>query len=82
MGSADVLNIAGKLADFLIIDPTRFGPVSDPYASLVFVTSEPDLDCVYVGGTLRVDHGHLNNQNISMVDTEVNQRVARIRAKQ
>jgi cytosine/adenosine deaminase-related metal-dependent hydrolase len=90
MGSADVLSIAGKvgslepgkLADFLIIDPTRFGPISDPYASLVFVTSEPDLESVYVGGTLRVDHGHLINQNISKVDTEVNQRVARIRAKQ
>ena len=38
MGSADVLDVAdkvgslepGKLADFLIIDPARFGPVSDP----------------------------------------------------
>lgn len=90
MGSADVLDVAdkvgslepGKLADFLIIDPARFGPVSDPYASLVFVTSELELESVYVGGTLRVDHGHLINQNIGKIDTEVNQRVARIRAKQ
>ena len=89
MGSADgPLNVAnklgslepGKLADFLIIDPARFGPVSDPYASLVFVTSEPDLESVYVGGALRVDHGHLINQNITKVYTEVNERVARIRA--
>jgi cytosine/adenosine deaminase-related metal-dependent hydrolase len=43
MGSADVLDVAdkigslepGKLADFLIIDPARFGPVSDlmPHSS-------------------------------------------------
>jgi len=90
MGSAEVLDVAdkvgslepGKLADFLIIDPARFGPVSDPYASLVFVASEPDLEGVYVGGTLRVHHGHLINQNVSKVYTEVNQRVARIRATQ
>jgi 5-methylthioadenosine/S-adenosylhomocysteine deaminase len=88
MGSANVLNVAdklgslepGKLADFLIIDPTRFGPVSDPYASLVFIASEPDLESVYVGGTLCVDHSHLINQNITKVDTEVNERVARIHA--
>lgn len=91
MGSADVLAIAdkvgslepGKLADFLIIDPIRFGPVSDPYASLVFVTSEPDLESVYVGGTRRVEHeGHFIDQDISKVETEVRRRVARIRAHQ
>jgi cytosine/adenosine deaminase-related metal-dependent hydrolase len=89
MGSADALNIAdkvgslepGKLADFLLIDPTRFGPVSDPYASLVFIAAEPDLEGVYVGGTRRVGHhGYFIDQNISKINTEVSQRVARIRA--
>jgi 5-methylthioadenosine/S-adenosylhomocysteine deaminase len=90
LGSADVLNVAdklgslepGKLADFLIIDPTRFGPVTDPYASLVFITGERDLESVYVGGTLRVHNGQMLNQNLTKVDEEVNRRVARIRAVQ
>jgi 5-methylthioadenosine/S-adenosylhomocysteine deaminase len=33
----------GKFADFLVIDPTRFGTVFDPYASLVLVAGERDL---------------------------------------
>ncbi len=89
LGSADVLNVAdklgslepGKLADFLIIDPTRVGPVTDPYASLVFITSERDLESVYVGGTLRVHNGQLLDQNLTKVNEEVNHRVATIRAK-
>ncbi|QMV19389.1 amidohydrolase family protein [Granulicella sp. 5B5] len=88
MGSADVLNVAnklgslepGKLADFLIIDPTSFGPVSDPYASLVFIASEPDLEGVFVGGTQLVSNGKLLNADIHRVDAEVALRVARIRA--
>jgi cytosine/adenosine deaminase-related metal-dependent hydrolase len=48
MGSADVLGVAdrlgslevGKLADFLVIDPGEYGHVFDPYATLVFVTSQ------------------------------------------
>ena len=44
VGSADVLGVSdrlgslepGKLADFLVLDPTRFGPIFDVYASLVF----------------------------------------------
>ena len=45
------------MADFLVIDPRRFGHVYDPYATLVFVTSQPDLERVYVGGELMVEHG-------------------------
>src|SRR6202012_1823856 len=62
MGSADVLGIAdkvgslepGKQPDFLVIDPTHFAHVFDPYAPLVFVTSQPDLERVYVSGDLMV----------------------------
>jgi cytosine/adenosine deaminase-related metal-dependent hydrolase len=87
MGSADVLGVAdrlgslepGKFADFLVIDPTRFRTVFDPYASLVFVAGERDLERVYVGGDLLVQNGALLKQDISKVRTEVNQRVAPLR---
>jgi 5-methylthioadenosine/S-adenosylhomocysteine deaminase len=87
MGSADVLGVAdrlgslepGKLADFLLIDPTRFRTVFDPYASLVFVANERDLERVYVGGDLLVQNGAFLKQDISKVRAEVKQRVAALR---
>jgi cytosine/adenosine deaminase-related metal-dependent hydrolase len=87
MGSADVLGVAdklgslepGKLADFLVVDPSRFGPVFDPYASLVFVTDESDLERVYVGGRLLVEKGKVLSRDQAKVKAEVNRRVAAIR---
>ena len=87
MGSADVLGVAdrlgslepGKLADFLVIDPTRFRTIFDPYASLVFVAEERDLERVYVGGDLLVDHGKLRNQDMDKEREEVTRRVAALR---
>ena len=84
MGSADVLDVAdrlgslekGKLADFLVIDPGEYGHVFDPYATLVFVTSQPDLERVYVGGDLKVERGKLMSQDLNRVEHEVNTRVA------
>ncbi len=84
MGSADVLGVAdklgslevGKMADFLVIDPRRFGYVFDPYATLVFVTSQPDLDRVYVGGELMVEQGVPVKQDMMKVQREVDGRVA------
>lgn len=84
MGSADVLNVAdrlgslekGKLADFLVIDPSHFEHVFDPYATLVFVASEENLERVYVGGALLVEHGKLLKQDMDKVQREVDQRVA------
>jgi 5-methylthioadenosine/S-adenosylhomocysteine deaminase len=84
MGSADVLGVAanlgslevGKMADFLVIDPQRFGHVYDPYATLVFVTSQPDLERVYVGGELMVEHGTPLKQDLTKVQREVDGRVA------
>ncbi len=83
VGSADVLGVSdklgslepGKQADFLVIDPTRFGHIFDPYATLVFVTSQPDLERVYVAGELQVDHGALLHQDLNKVQHEVDQRV-------
>ena len=84
MGSADVLGVAdrlgslekGKLADFLVIDPSEYGHIFDPYATLVFVTSQPDLERVYVGGELKVERGRLTGQDLDRVEREVNTRVA------
>lgn len=82
-GSADVLGVAdklgsleaGKMADFLVIDPGEFGHVYDPYATLVFVTSQPDLERVYVGGELMVERGRVLKQDVGKVEREVDARV-------
>jgi 5-methylthioadenosine/S-adenosylhomocysteine deaminase len=87
MGSADVLGVAdrlgslepGKFADFLVVDPTRFRTVFDPYASLVFVAGERDLERVYLGGDLLVQNGAFLKQDMVKVRSEVNRRVAALR---
>jgi 5-methylthioadenosine/S-adenosylhomocysteine deaminase len=88
MGSADVMNIKdkvgslerGKFADFLLVSPARLGPVlEDPYANLVFVAGERDVDSVYVGGELMVDHNQLTHQDLSKVQTESDRRVIAIK---
>jgi 5-methylthioadenosine/S-adenosylhomocysteine deaminase len=87
MGSADVLGVAdklgslepGKLADFLVLDPSRFGPIFDPYASLVFIADERDLERVYVGGDLLVKNGVMVQKDAVKVKGEVNKRVAALR---
>jgi cytosine/adenosine deaminase-related metal-dependent hydrolase len=84
MGSADVLNVNDKLgslephkfADLLLINPERLGAVlEDPYANLVLVTTERDIDAVYVGGTLTVDHGDLVGHDMKRAEQESAHRV-------
>jgi cytosine/adenosine deaminase-related metal-dependent hydrolase len=82
MGSADVMGVqdrlgsleTGKFADFVAVDPARFGTVFDPYASLVLVTSERDIARVYVGGELLVERGKLLKQDVGKVQSEVDKR--------
>ncbi|MEI9980780.1 MAG: amidohydrolase family protein [Edaphobacter sp.] len=82
-GSADVLGVAdklgslerGKQADFLVIDSTRFGHIFDPYATLVFITSQPDLERVYVAGDLLAEHGALPRHDLNKIQREADQRV-------
>jgi 5-methylthioadenosine/S-adenosylhomocysteine deaminase len=85
MGSADVLGVKsklgslepGKFADFVMIDPSRLGAVlEDPYANLVLVTGERDIDRVFVGGELEVEHGRTLHQDMSGIEREVSRRAA------
>jgi len=84
MGSADVMGVKdklgslepGKFADFVAIDPTRYGTIFDPYASLVLVTEERDIDRVYVGGELEVEQGRAVHQDMGKILGEVNRRSA------
>ena len=88
MGSADVLGVreklgsltVGKYADFLVIDPERLGAVlEDPYANLVFATSERDIESVWVGGVRVVDHGKMPEQDVRRVEQETARRVLAMR---
>ena len=83
MGSADVLNVKeklgslepGKFADFVLIDPARLGvPLEDPYANIVFVTGEQDIDSVYVGGEMLVDHGTMLHHDLPKIQAEAYRR--------
>jgi 5-methylthioadenosine/S-adenosylhomocysteine deaminase len=84
MGSADVLNVRdklgslepGKFADFLLINPKRLGvSLEDPYANLVLVAAERDIDSVYVGGDLVVEHNQLLHHDLDKVQSESDRRV-------
>jgi 5-methylthioadenosine/S-adenosylhomocysteine deaminase len=84
MGSADVLNVKdklgslepGKFADFLLINPKRLGvSLEDPYANLVLVAAERDIDSVYVGGDLVVEHNQLLHHDLDKVQSESDRRV-------
>ncbi|WP_338085211.1 amidohydrolase family protein [Gluconobacter frateurii] len=83
-GSADVLEVGdrlgslevGKFADFLVIDPTNLGYVFDPYATLVFAAAQENLEQVYVGGVLMVEHGKPLKQDFAHVRQEADRRVA------
>ena len=84
MGSADVLNVKDKLgslephkfADLLLINPERLGAVlEDPYSNLVLAASERDIDAVYVGGNLAVEHGRVLTSDIRRAEQESAHRV-------
>jgi cytosine/adenosine deaminase-related metal-dependent hydrolase len=90
MGSATVMRIAdkvgsleaGKYGDFLVINTTVVdrAPVYDPYATLVFACTTENLEGVYVGGELVSTYTRLTKHDFSVVQRELYERVARIRA--
>ena len=88
MGAADVLKVKdrlgslepGKFGDFLVIDPSRLGAVlEDPYANLVLVAGERDIDQVFMGGEVKVEHGQVLHQDMSAIQEEVRRRVSAAR---
>ena len=88
MGSADVMLVKdkvgslepGKYGDFLLINQARLGvPLEDPYANLVFVAGEQDIDSIYIGGVLEVDHGKMLNHDIKKAESEAYGRVATLK---
>jgi 5-methylthioadenosine/S-adenosylhomocysteine deaminase len=90
LGSADVMGVAdrvgslekGKYADFLVVDPHAMetGPVVDPYGTLVLACGTANIEAVYVGSRLVVDHGNVLNPDYATVCAEVASRSARLRA--
>jgi 5-methylthioadenosine/S-adenosylhomocysteine deaminase len=85
MGSADVMLVKdkvgslepGKFADFLLVNPGRLGvALEDPYANLVFVAGERDIDSVWIGGAMEVDHDKVLNHDFPKIQAEVYGRVA------
>ena len=85
MGSADVMGVKdrigslepGKYADFLLVDRARLGvPLEDPYANLVFVAAERDIDSVWIGGQMEVDHGKLLHHDLVKITADSYRRVA------
>ena len=90
MGSATVMRIddrvgsleKGKYGDFLVINTTTVdrAPVYDPYATLVFACTTENLEGVYVGGELVSTYTKLTKRDFAVVQRELYERVARIRA--
>ena len=91
LGTAQILGVAsdvgslvaGKYADFLVIDLGLMdtGPVFDLYATLVFACGTPNIEAIYVGGRLAVSHGNPTGKDIAAIDAEVARRVHAIRSK-
>jgi 5-methylthioadenosine/S-adenosylhomocysteine deaminase len=89
LGGANVIGVSdrvgslekGKFADFLIIDPHSMetGPVFDPYATLVLSCGTPNIERVYVGARLVVDHGGCVNPEYAHVSAEVSRRIEKLR---
>jgi 5-methylthioadenosine/S-adenosylhomocysteine deaminase len=85
LGVADKVGslVAGKYADFLIVDLGLMdpGPVFDLYATLVFACDIANVESVYIGGDLAVDRGQPVGKDMKAISADIAARVARIRAK-
>jgi 5-methylthioadenosine/S-adenosylhomocysteine deaminase len=88
MGSADVMLVKdkvgslepGKFADFLLVNPARLGvALEDPYANLVFVAAEPDIDSIYIGGEMEVDHDKVLHHDLPKIQADAYARVAALK---
>ncbi len=84
LGAAEVLGAesrigsleTGKQADFLVLDPGDFGPIFDPWASLVFVGTTRQIVEVRVGGECLVRDDQPVRHDWANLRAEVAKRVA------
>lgn len=91
IGTAEVFGVGdkvgslkvGKFADFLIVDPAEpdTGPVYDVYSTLVFACSMANVERIYVGGNLAVEHSKVLVRDFPAVTKEVQARVQTIRGR-
>jgi 5-methylthioadenosine/S-adenosylhomocysteine deaminase len=91
LGSAEVLGVAdkvgslevGKLADFLVVDPTKpdMGPLWHPVRNYVLSTSLRNLKRVYVGGELVAEDGVSTNPLAARAVEEVHRRMPAVAAE-
>jgi cytosine/adenosine deaminase-related metal-dependent hydrolase len=91
LGTANAIGVAdqvgsleaGKFADFLLVDPTQpdTGPVYDPYATLVFVCNNSNVDTVFVGGEAVVKRGQPLKFDAAAVAREAKARVAAMKLR-
>ena len=74
----------GKWADFLIVDSRHpaTGPVTNPYASLVFSFSSANVESVWVAGRKLVERGRILHIDFDAVKDDVAQRVAEVKERQ
>jgi cytosine/adenosine deaminase-related metal-dependent hydrolase len=85
IGTAEVFGVGdkvgtltvGKFADFLVVDPAEpdTGPVYDVYATLVFACSVANVERIYVGGNLAVEHSKILVRDFPALTKEVRARV-------
>jgi 5-methylthioadenosine/S-adenosylhomocysteine deaminase len=87
LGAAEVLGVAdrigslevGKLADFLVVDPTRpdTGPIWDAHASYVLACGPRNLERVYLGGRPAAVDGQVRHPLAERVRPELRTRMTR-----
>jgi 5-methylthioadenosine/S-adenosylhomocysteine deaminase len=85
MGSAQLMGVqdkvgsleTGKYADFLVVTPPC--PVFDAVATIVLAANNADIDAVYVGGELAVDHMKFTKVDSSEVYRQVGARIDRLK---
>lgn len=90
LSTAEVLKIdnevgsleVGKYADILIVDPGKpgTGAIFDVAATLVFACNASNIESIFVKGRKQVESGELLHHDMSALQNELVERVARIRA--
>ena len=74
----------GKLADFLVLDPSNPGTgglFDDPAAHIVGTMNSANIESIYVAGEKQVERGQVIGQDMQKIQAEVEDRIAALRAR-